>query len=144
MAFVLILFFLALLMTFLIKKTTILNPKIGEPILNSLKENIFVFKNKSILVITLDMIAVLFGASSATYMRYIKCRIRIWNNEAAPAVGALIIMFMSAYIPVTKNAGKKLLVAIFSFGISIIVSEFHNILFISIYLLIYGITMEFQ
>ena len=148
LAFVLVSVFLALLMTFLIKKKPILNPKIGEPILNSLKEGLsFVFKTKSILVaITLDMIAVLFGGAIALLPIYAQDILNVGSQgfgilRAAPAVGALIIMFMSAYIPVTKNAGKKLLVAIFCFGLSIIVFGISSIFYLSVFaLLIYGIT----
>ena len=148
LAFVLISDFLALLLTFLIKKKPILNPKIGEPILNSLKEGLsFVFKTKSILVaITLDMIAVLFGGAIALLPIYAQDILNVGSQgfgilRAAPAVGALIIMFMSAYIPVTKNAGKKLLVAIFCFGLSIIVFGISSIFYLSVFaLLIYGIT----
>ena len=58
---------ISLILTFFIKKKPILNPKIGEPILDSLKAGLsFVFKTKSILVaITLDMVAVLFGGAIA-------------------------------------------------------------------------------
>ena len=51
----------ALLVVFRIKKKPILNPKIGEPILQSLTEGVrFVFKTKAILgALTLDMISVL-------------------------------------------------------------------------------------
>lgn len=148
LAFVLVSVFLALLLTFLIKKKPILNPKIGEPILNSLKEGLsFVFKTKSILVaITLDMIAVLFGGAIALLPIYAQDILNVGSQgfgilRAAPAVGALIIMFISAYIPVTKNAGKKLLVAIFCFGLSIIVFGISSIFYLSVFaLLIYGIT----
>ena len=148
LAFVLVSVFLALLMTFLIKKKPILNPKIGEPILNSLKEGLsFVFKTKSILVaITLDMIAVLFGGAIALLPVYAQDILNVGSQgfgilRAAPAVGALIIMFMSAYIPVTKDAGKKLLIAIFCFGLSIIVFGISSIFYLSVFaLLIYGIT----
>ena len=37
-----------------------------------------------------------------------------------PAIGASITMLATAYIPPTKNAGKKLLVAVFGFGLCII------------------------
>ena len=148
LAFVLVSVFLALSLTFLIKKKPILNPKIGEPILNSLKKGLsFVYKTKSILVaITLDMIAVLFGGAIALLPIYAQDILNVGPQgfgilRAAPAVGALIIMFMSAYIPVTKNAGKKLLVAIFSFGLSIIVFGISSIFYLSVFaLLIYGIT----
>ena len=148
LAFVLVSVFLALSLTFLIKKKPILNPKIGEPILDSLKKGLsFVYKTKSILVaITLDMIAVLFGGAIALLPIYAQDILNVGPQgfgilRAAPAVGALIIMFMSAYIPVTKNAGKKLLVAIFSFGLSIIVFGISSIFYLSVFaLLIYGIT----
>ena len=148
LAFVLVSVFLALLLTFSIKKKPILNPKIGEPILNSLKEGLsFVFKTKSILVaISLDMIAVLFGGAIALLPIYAQDILNVGSQgfgilRAAPAVGSLIIMFMSAYIPVTKDAGKKLLVAIFCFGLSIIVFGISSIFYLSVFaLLIYGIT----
>ena len=54
-------------LTFLIQKKPILNKKIGEPVIESLKVGIrFVFQNKAILgALTLDMIAVLFGGTVA-------------------------------------------------------------------------------
>jgi hypothetical protein len=43
-----------------------LNPKIGEPVMQSLTEGIkFVFNNKTVLGATLDMVAVLFGGAVA-------------------------------------------------------------------------------
>src|SRR5690606_27419899 len=58
---------MALLNLLRISKKPILNPKIGEPIMDSLKEGIkFVFKTKAILgALTLDMVAVLFGGAVA-------------------------------------------------------------------------------
>ena len=57
----------ALLFLTQISKKPILNPKIGEPVMESLKEGIkFVFNNKTVLgAITLDMVAVLFGGAVA-------------------------------------------------------------------------------
>ena len=59
--FILVLF--SFLLTLLITKKPILNPNIGEPVLESLKQGVqFVFKTKAILgALSLDMIAVLFG-----------------------------------------------------------------------------------
>ena len=50
-----------------IESKPILNPKIGEPVMQSLKEGVkFVFQNKTILgALSLDMIAVLFGGAVA-------------------------------------------------------------------------------
>ncbi|WP_086478233.1 MFS transporter [Arenibacter amylolyticus] len=111
-----------------IKRKPILNPKLGEPVLQSLKEGVkFVFSTKVILgALSLDMIAVLFGGAVALLPIYAQDILKVGPEgfgilRAAPAVGALIIMFTSAHFPLTKNAGMKLLGAIFGFGICIIV-----------------------
>lgn len=118
----------ALILLFQIPKKPILNPNIGEPIMKSLKEGIkFVMNTKVILgAITLDMIAVLFGGAVALLPIYAQDILKVGPEgfgilRAAPAVGALIIMFTSAYFPLNKDAGMKLLAAIFGFGICIIV-----------------------
>lgn len=126
----LILFFslVAILTLTKIKKKPILNPNIGEPVLKSLKEGVkFVFGTKIILgALTLDMIAVLFGGAVALLPIYAQDILKVGPEgfgilRAAPAVGALLIMFTSAHFPLNKNAGMKLLGAIFGFGICIIV-----------------------
>ncbi|MCW8980293.1 MULTISPECIES: MFS transporter [Altibacter] len=111
-----------------IPKKPILNPKLGEPVLKSLKEGVkFVLSTKIILgAITLDMIAVLFGGAVALLPIFAQDILKVGPEgfgvlRAAPAVGALLIMFTSAYFPLNKNAGLKLLGAIFGFGVCIIV-----------------------
>tara|TARA_B100000214_G_scaffold128317_1_gene91276 strand:- start:208 stop:1464 length:1257 start_codon:yes stop_codon:yes gene_type:complete len=148
LGFVLSTIFIAIILTFFIKKKPILNPKLDEPIFDSLKAGLsFVFKTKAILVaITLDMVAVLFGGAIALLPIYAQDILNVGSQgfgilRSAPAVGALIIMFTSAYIPVTKNAGKKLLIAIFSFGISIIIFGISSVFYLSLFaLFIYGVT----
>ncbi|WP_373519420.1 MFS transporter [Pricia sp.] len=111
-----------------ISKKPILNPKIGEPILQSLKEGLkFVFGTKAIFgALTLDMIAVLFGGAVALLPIYAQDILHVGAEgfgilRAAPAVGAALMMFGSTRFPLHKNAGKKLLLAVFGFGICIIV-----------------------
>ncbi len=111
-----------------ISKKPILNPKIGEPVFQSLKEGVkFVFGTKIILgAITLDMIAVLFGGAIALLPVFAQDILKVGSEgfgilRAAPAVGALITMFASVHFPLHKKAGIKLLVAIFGFGLAIIV-----------------------
>ena len=148
MGFVFLSVFISMILTLFIKKKPILNPKIGEPIMNSLKAGLhFVFKSKLILVaITLDMVAVLFGGAIALLPIFAQDILNVGSKgfgmlRAAPAVGALIIMFVSAYIPVTRNAGKKLLVAIFCFGISIIIFGISSMFYLSLFaLFLYGLT----
>ncbi len=111
-----------------ISKKPILNPKIGEPVFESLKEGLnFVFKTRSILgALTLDMIAVLFGGAVALLPIYAQDILHVGSEgfgvlRAAPAVGAAITMLGSTRFPLYKNAGKKLLLAVFGFGICMIV-----------------------
>ncbi len=139
MCFIFAFSLMAILLLMQIPKKPILNPKIGEPIMQSLKEGLkFVFSTKVILgAITLDMIAVLFGGAVALLPIYAQDILKVGPEgfgilRAAPAVGALIIMFTSAYFPLNKNAGYKLLAAILGFGICIIVFGISNIFWISV------------
>ena len=131
-----------------IKKKPILNPKIGEPIFKSLKAGLnFVYKTKAILVaLTLDMVAVLFGGAIALLPIYAQDILNVGSEgfgilRAAPAVGSVLMMIASAHIPLTKNAGKNLLYAIFCFGISIIIFGISDIFWLSVFaLFMYGLT----
>ncbi|WBX73678.1 MFS transporter [Tenacibaculum pacificus] len=135
-------------MVFFIDKKPILNPKIGEPIMKSLQEGItFVFKTKAILgAITLDMISVLFGGAIALLPIYAQDILKVGPEgfgalRAAPAIGAFLTMLITAYIPISKNAGMKLLAAIFGFGMCIIVFGLSSIFWISIVALFFsGVT----
>jgi MFS family permease len=117
----------------------IMNPKIGEPVMQSLTEGIkFVFHNKTVLgAITLDMVAVLFGGAIALLPIFAQDILKVGPEgfgflRAAPAVGAFLTMIITAYIPLSKNAGLKLLTAIFAFGISIIVFGLSTIFWVSL------------
>lgn len=129
----------ALIMLSQIGIKPILNPKIGEPIMQSLKEGVkFVFTNKTIFgALTLDMVAVLFGGAVALLPVFAQDILKVGPEgfgvlRAAPAVGALLTMFISAYVPLYKNAGIKLLMAIFAFGICIIIFGISTIFWISV------------
>ena len=118
----------ALLILTQISTKPILNPKIGEPIMESLKEGVkFVYTNKSIFgALTLDMVAVLFGGAVALLPIFAQDILKVGPEgfgvlRAAPAVGALLTMFVSAHLPFYKNAGIKLLSAIFAFGVFTII-----------------------
>ena len=138
----------ALMMLTQISKKPILNPKIGEPIMESLKEGVkFVYTNKSILgALTLDMVAVLFGGAVALLPIFAQDILKVGPEgfgilRAAPAVGALLTMFVSAHLPFYKNAGKKLLMAIFGFGVCIIVFGLSTWFWLSVFaLFLSGVT----
>jgi len=133
---------------FKIPPKPILNPKIGEPIFESLKKGVgFVFKTKAILgAITLDMVAVLFGGAVALLPIFAQDILKVGPEgfgvlRAAPAVGAFLTMLVTAYIPISRHAGIKLLIAIFGFGLCIIVFGVSSIFWISVIALFFsGVT----
>jgi MFS family permease len=137
--------FAALLGLTFIEKKPILNPKIGEPVLDSLKEGVkFVYNNKMILgALTLDMTAVLFGGAVALLPIFALDILQVGSQgfgvlRAAPAVGAILTMLFTAYVPVNKNAGMKLLTAIFLFGVCIIIFGLSTIFWISLLALFFS------
>jgi MFS family permease len=139
---------LSLIILLQIKRKPILNPKIGEPVIQSLKEGVqFVFKTKAILgAMTLDMIAVLFGGAIALLPIFAQDILKVGAEgfgvlRAAPAVGAFLTMLITAYLPISKNAGMKLLVAVFGFGVCIIVFGLSSVFWISVMALFFsGVT----
>ncbi|VXB42089.1 MFS transporter [Flavobacterium sp. 9AF] len=133
---------LALLGLSQIERKPILNPKIGEPVFQSLKEGVrFVFKNHTILgALSLDMFAVLFGGAVALLPVFAQDILKVGSQgfgilRAAPAVGSIVTMLASAYFSLNKNAGKKLLIAIFIFGGSIILFGLSEIFWVSVFAL---------
>ena len=138
----------SLLLLFQVKKKPILNPKIGEPVMQSLKEGVrFVFKTKAILgAFTLDMIAVLFGGAVALLPIFAQDILKVGSEgfgvlRAAPAVGAFLTMLITAYLPISKNAGMKLLGAVFGFGTCIIVFGLSSVFWVSVVALFFsGVT----
>jgi len=130
---------IALIFLLQIPKKPILNPKIGEPVMQSLKDGLrFVFGNKAIFgALTLDMVAVLFGGAVALLPIYAQDILHVGSEgfgilRAAPAVGASITMLGSTKFPLHKNAGKKLLFAVFGFGVCIIVFGISEIFWLSV------------
>ncbi len=129
-------------LVFLIKKKPILNKKIGEPVKESLKVGVrFVFQNKVILgALTLDMIAVLFGGTVAILAIFAQDILEVGSQgfgvlNASISLGSIITMFITTYIPISKNTGKKLLIAVFIFGVSIIGFGLSNIFWVSVLML---------
>lgn len=139
---------LAFITVFFISKKPIHNTKINEPILQSLKEGLsFVFHTKAILgALTLDMISVLFGGAVMLLPIFAKEILDVGSEgfgilRAAPSVGAILTMIATAYLPISKNAGMKLLIAVFGFGICIIVFGLSTSFWISVVALFFsGVT----
>ncbi|GAA4268880.1 MFS transporter [Hyunsoonleella aestuarii] len=136
---VFVLVMLSLILTFLIKKKPILNKNIGEPVKESLKAGVrFVFNNKAILgALTLDMIAVLFGGTVAILSVFAQDVLKVGSEgfgilNASISMGSIVTMFATTYIPISKKTGKKLLVSVFIFGLSIIAFGLSSIFWVSV------------
>ncbi|WP_282122728.1 MFS transporter [Algibacter mikhailovii] len=139
---VFILVVLSFILTFQIKKKPILNKKVGEPIADSLKAGVtFVFKNKAILgALTLDMIAVLFGGTVAILSVFAQDVLEVGSEgfgimNASISLGSIVTMFATTYIPISHKTGKKLLISVFIFGISIIGFGLSNLFWVSVLML---------
>jgi MFS family permease len=145
MIFVTISIILGIFMLLQISKKPILNKKIGEPISESLKAGIrFVFQNKIILnALSLDMFAVLFGGALALLPIFAQDILQVGSEgfgilRAAPAIGGLLTMLASTLFSIKKNTGKKLLLAVFGFGICIIVFGLSQNFWISVIALFFS------
>jgi MFS family permease len=133
-------FSIAALMALLqISKKPILNPKLGEPIAESLKDGLrFVYRTKAVFgALTLDMIAVLFGGAMALLPIFAQDILQVGAEgfgilRAAPAVGAFVTLMGSTRFPLHKFAGKKLLWAVFGFGVCMIVFGLSTLFWLSV------------
>ena len=94
----------------------------------SVKEGLrYVFKTKEILgALSLDMFAVLFGGAVAMVPVYARDILKVgpvgfgWLNGSGD-LGAIIMVIILTLFPLNRRQGKKLLYAVFGFGVCIIV-----------------------
>lgn len=102
----------------------------------------FVLENKVILsCITLDLFAVLFGGAVALLPVYAKDILHVGAEglgwlRAAQAMGAIIMLLILAYFPIRKHAGIKLLIAVFGFGVFIILFGVSKLFWFSMFCLV--------
>jgi predicted MFS family arabinose efflux permease len=114
---------------FFISKKPHLNKKDEKaPMLGSIKSGIkFVFSNEIFLgAISLDLFAVLFGGAVALLPIFANDILKVGPEglgflKAAPSLGSFLMAFLLVYFPPVKNTGKKLLTAVFGFGICMII-----------------------
>jgi MFS family permease len=139
LSIVFILVTLSFITLFKIKKKPILNTKIGEPVKESLKAGIkFVFQNKAILgTLTLDMIAVLFGGTVAILSVFAQDILKVGPEgfgilNASISIGSIVTMLLTTYIPINRNTGRKMLISVFIFGVSIIAFGLSSIFWVSV------------
>ena len=102
----------------------------------------FVFKRKIILgAISLDLFAVLFGGAVALLPIFAGEILFVGPEglgvlRAAPSVGAVIMALYMTRKPLTKNAGRNLLIGVFGFGICIIVFGLSKSFYLSLFALL--------
>lgn len=124
---VLCLMFVASLFFLNISKHPSENKKGELQVLQSMKEGIkYIYKTREVLgAMILDMFAVLFGGAVAMIPVFAKDILNVGSQgfgllNAASDIGAMIIIIILSFIPLKKNQGKLLLVAVAGFGICII------------------------
>jgi MFS family permease len=87
----------------------------------------FVFSNDIFLgAISLDLFAVLFGGAVALLPIFANDILKVGPKglgflKAAPSLGSFLMAIFLVYFPPLKNTGKKMLAAVFGFGICMIV-----------------------
>ncbi len=113
-----------------------------ETLMESLTAGIkFVAGHQLILgALSLDLFAVLFGGAVAMLPAFADKILHIGFIElgflsAAPAIGAVIMALIIAYIPPTKNAGRNLLVSVAGFGIATILFGISTNFYLSLFFL---------
>lgn len=119
--------------------------KTKEPVLQSLKEGLsFVFNTQIVLAaLALDMFAVLFGGAIALLPVFADEILQVGEVgygwlRAAQGIGAILTLGILSFIPLKKNAGKKLLICIAGFGITTIIFGLSKIFLLSFAMLMIG------
>jgi MFS family permease len=114
------------------------------PIFQSIKEGIaFVRKTHIVFYsLLLDMLSVLFGGVIAILPAFAKDILNVGPEglgilRAAPAIGAVLTMLLTAYFPPTKKAWKNMLIAVLGFGVATLVFAFSENFYLSIFALFF-------
>lgn len=111
-------------------------------IMESIKEGVlYIYKTKEILgALFLDMFAVLFGGAVAMIPVFATDILKVGAEgfgllNAATDIGSMLIIITLSFIPLRRNQGKILLMAVAGFGICIIGFGFSKIYWLSFILL---------
>jgi len=106
-------------------------PEHKEPMLKSIRIGWrFVFGHQPLLgAMALDLFAVLFGGAIALLPIFANDILHVGAKgfgllNAAPSVGALLMMLAAAHRPPIAKAGRNLLLAVTGFGVSILIFAF--------------------
>lgn len=115
---------------------------VKAPMFDSIKSGIkFVFSSQIFLgAISLDLFAVLFGGAVALLPIYANDILKVGPQglgflKAAPSLGSFLMAAIVVYWPPIRNTGKKLLLAVFGFGICMIIFGISKNFYLSIFVL---------
>ena len=121
-------FLLSWISIFRIAKKPFVKPAPKEPLFKSIEIGLrFVFKEQALIgSMSLDLFAVFFGGAIALLPIFATDILHVGPRgfgllNAAPSLGALLIMLWSTRHPPIRNAGANLLFCVTGFGISMIV-----------------------
>jgi MFS family permease len=101
----------------------------------------FVFQNKILFYsISLDLVAVLFGGVMAILPIFAMDILQVGPEglgvlRAAPSVGAVVTVILTAYFPPTRRAWRNMLIAVAGFGISTLVFALSDHFWLSVLML---------
>ena len=112
-------------------------------VVQSMREGIaYIYKTKEILgALCLDMFAVLFGGAVAMIPVFATDILKVGSEgfgllNAASDIGAMCIIAFLAFVPLKRNQGKILLVAVAGFGLCIIGFGLSKLYWLSFFLLV--------
>jgi len=112
------------------------------PMIGSIKSGIkFVFSSQIFLgAISLDLFAVLFGGAVALLPIYANDILKVGPQglgflKAAPSLGSFLMAAIVVHWPPVRNTGKKLLWAVFGFGICMIIFGISKNYYLSLFVL---------
>ena len=132
------------LLSLITKKPIPVHDETKANIFGSIKEGIvFVWNNKIILYsISLDLAAVLFGGVIAILPVFAEDILKVGAEglgvlRAAPSVGAVLTIFMTAYFPPTRHAWRNMLIAVAGFGVATLVFAVSTNFWLSIAMLFF-------
>jgi MFS family permease len=110
----------------------------------SIREGIsFVFNNKIIFYsISLDLVAVLFGGVIAILPIFAEDILKVGPQglgilRAAPSVGAVLTILLTAYFPPTRRAWPNMLIAVLGFGLATLVFALSTNFWLSVVMLFF-------
>ncbi len=117
-------------------------PTQKEPVLKSIRTgwNAVTHNQPLFAAMSLDLFAVLFGGAIALLPIYAEKILQVGASglgllNAAPSLGALIIMLTATHRPPIENAGRNLLFTVAGFGIAMIIFAFSKNFWLSMFAL---------